>query len=506
MKIAIYQMDSIAGDFEGNANKIMAAAKTAYENGADILITPAFSLSGYDLGKLTNHNSIKQQIHEQVERLRRVKGIFIVFGTIEQIRKKIINRLFWIGARQVEILPIHELGDDLGCYIKFRDERLYKSYIYFDYSPFSRTRHADIQEKLKDKKILPRTSILCVRSSGGQDSAVFEGSSFALNNKNEITFQAAFNQETIEYIEFERKLFSGNVATRPETEEELLYTMAVSGLKNYVEKNGFKKLCLGLSGGLDSALVLSMAVDAVGAENCEVLLMPSIYTAEISNTAAEKMAKNLGVRYESVPIWDIYKSFKTALNNRFNNLPSDTTEENLQARIRGTILMALSNKTGALLLATGNKSELAMGYATLYGDMNGGFAPIKDLYKTQVFAIARWLNKHRNQEVIPQEIIDRKPSAELRPNQTDQDSLPEYEVLDKMLHNILEKNATVQELIAQGFDETEVRQTFDRLYKSEYKRKQGAIGTRLSNSLFGYDWVIPQTQRFDPNMSDKEWL
>ena len=496
MKIAIYQMDSTSGAFEANADKIIAAAIEAQEKGAEMLITPAFSLTGTGLQALLNYKKLDKQIEQQIKKIKQVKGISIIFGVIEREKDRFSHRILGLQNGKTHLILQQEYNEKSEYCIELAGKNKKNPLIYFDNSPFSLTQFQDTQEKLK--KFAKKRPVLCVRPAGGQDACVFDGSSFALNSQGEVSFQAAFNQESLEYIDFSDNIFSGSLNARPETEEELLYNIAVQGLKNYVTKNGFQKICLGLSGGLDSAIVLAMAVDCVGAENCEVLLMPSIYTAEISNTAAEKMAKNLGVKYESVPIWEIYQSFKTALSNRFDGLPDDITEENLQARIRGTLLMALSNKTGALLLTTGNKSEVAMGYATLYGDMNGGFAPIKDLYKTQVFAISRWLNKHRNQEVIPQEIIDRKPSAELRPNQTDQDSLPEYAVLDEMLYNILEKNATPKDLIKHGFDENEVRQTFRRLLNAEFKRRQGAIGTKLSNSAFGTDWIMPITHKFKP--------
>lgn len=496
MKIAIYQMDSTAGAFEANADKMINAAIKAQEQGAEMLITPAFSLTGTDLQQLLHYKKLDKHIRLQMEKLKQVKGISIIFGVIEREKNQFLHRIIGMQNGKTHLILQKEYNEKSACYIELVGKNKKNPLIYFDNSPFSLTHYKKTQDKLQ--KLAKKRPVLCVRAAGGQDACVFDGSSFALNARGELSFQAAFNQECLEYLDFEDNVFSGSLNTRPDTEEELLYNIAVQGLKNYISKNGFQKICLGLSGGLDSALVLAMAVDAVGAENCEVLLMPSIYTAEISNTAAEKMAKSLGVRYESVPIWEIYQSFKTALAHRFDGLPDDITEENLQARIRGTLLMALSNKTGALLLATGNKSEVAMGYATLYGDMNGGFAPIKDLYKTQVFAISRWLNIYKNQEIIPQEIIDRKPSAELRPNQTDQDSLPEYAVLDEMLYNILENNATQKDLIKQGFDENEVRQTFRRLYAAEYKRRQGAIGTKLSNSAFGIDWTIPLTHKFKP--------
>lgn len=265
-----------------------------------------------------------------------------------------------------------------------------------------------------------------------------------------------------------------------------------------MHKSGFQKACLGLSGGLDSALVLAIAADAIGAANCEVLLMPSQYTADISNTDAVLMAQTLGVKHHTVAIEPMFAAFKTSLAPVFDGAAEDVTEENLQARIRGTLLMALSNKSGALLLTTGNKSELATGYCTLYGDMNGGFAVIKDVLKTEAYDMARYVNTLTpGQETIPSRIITRPPSAELRANQTDQDSLPDYAVLDGIIERVMVDNASAAELLQQGYDSADVTRVLKLLKISEYKRRQGAIGPKVSRRNFGKDWRMPICQRFN---------
>ena len=300
MKIAIYQMDSTAGAFEANADKMINAAIKAQEEGAEMLITPAFSLTGTDLQQLLHYKKLDKHIRLQIEKLKQVKGISIIFGVIEREKDHFSHRIWGVQNGKTHLILQKEYNEKSDCYIELVGKNKKNPLIYFDNSPFSLTHYKKTQDKLQ--KLAKKRPVLCVRAAGGQDACVFDGSTFALNTRGEVSFQAAFNQECLEYLDFEDNIFSGSLNTRPDCEEELLYNIAVQGLKNYVTKNGFQKLCLGLSGGLDSAIVLAMAVDAVGAENCEVLLMPSIYTAEISNTAAEKMARNLGVRYESVPI------------------------------------------------------------------------------------------------------------------------------------------------------------------------------------------------------------
>jgi NAD+ synthase (glutamine-hydrolysing) len=279
-----------------------------------------------------------------------------------------------------------------------------------------------------------------------------------------------------------------------------LWDALVLGVRDYVGKNGFPGVLLGLSGGIDSALVLAVAVDALGADRVRTVMMPSPYTADISWIDARAMALRLGVRYDEISITPEFEAFKASLAGAFQGLAQDTTEENIQARIRGTLLMALSNKFGSIVLTTGNKSEMATGYCTLYGDMAGGFAVIKDLVKTTVFRLARWRNAHdpygTGLDPIPERIITRAPSAELRPDQTDQDSLPPYEVLDEILQRYMENDQGTQEIIAAGFDSEVVQRVTHLIKISEYKRRQSPVGIRVTHRSFGKDWRYPITSKF----------
>ncbi|MDQ5907219.1 MAG: hypothetical protein QG590_1703, partial [Pseudomonadota bacterium] len=278
------------------------------------------------------------------------------------------------------------------------------------------------------------------------------------------------------------------------TLEAQVYAALVLGVRDYIGKNGFPGVLIGLSGGIDSALTLAIAVDALGADKVRAVMMPSPYTADISLDDSRQMVKTLGVRYDEIAIAPAMKVFDDMLAKEFANLPSDTTEENLQARIRGNLLMALSNKTGALVLTTGNKSEMGVGYCTLYGDMAGGFAVIKDVFKTFVYRLSRWVNRER--EIIPERIITRPPSAELKPDQTDQDSLPPYEVLDAIMQAYMERDESPRQIIAAGYAEADVRRVVRLLRIAEYKRRQAPVGIRVTQRGFGKDWRYPITNRY----------
>jgi NAD+ synthase (glutamine-hydrolysing) len=287
----------------------------------------------------------------------------------------------------------------------------------------------------------------------------------------------------------------GPIAEVP-TLEQQAWSALVTGVRDYVNKNGFPGAIIGLSGGIDSALVLAVAVDALGAGRVRTVMMPSPYTADISWIDAREMADGLGVRHDEIPIANVFEAFKAGLAPFFAGLAEDATEENIQARIRGTLLMALSNKTGAIVLTTGNKSEMATGYCTLYGDMAGGFAVIKDVAKTLVYRLARWRNQQSGGSVIPERIITRAPSAELRPGQTDQDSLPPYEVLDGILALYMEEDRSVQEIIDQGYAPADVERVTRLIKINEYKRRQAPVGIRITHRAFGRDWRYPITSRF----------
>lgn len=346
-----------------------------------------------------------------------------------------------------------------------------------------------------------------VNQLGGQDELVFDGASFVLNADFALAVQLPAWEEKIAITEWTRTdagwvCAEGEKAVVEEG-DEALYLAVVQGLRDYVKKNRFPGVVLGLSGGIDSALVAAIAVDALGAENVHCVMLPYRYTSSESLTDAEACAKLLGVRYDTVPIEAPVAGLTSALETLFEGRQSDTTEENLQSRTRGVILMAISNKFGSMLLTTGNKSEVSAGYATIYGDMNGGFNPIKDLYKSRVFRMARWRNEHMPKDcsgpqgrVIPERIITRPPSAELRPDQKDEDSLPPYDVLDDILHCLIEEEMSVRDIVARGHDRAVVKRIEHLLYISEYKRRQAAPGVKVTTRNFGRDRRYPIVNGF----------
>ena len=370
-------------------------------------------------------------------------------------------------------------------------------------SPFHVGKGYERENTMRERVLATGLPMVYAHLVGGQDEVVFEGHSFALNGDGSLAGRAP---------SFEEKLFSALVeraqaaikivaAIEPErTADADLWDALVLGVRDYLGKNGFPGALLGLSGGIDSALVLAIAVDALGKDRVRTVMMPSPYTADISWIDAREMASRLGVRYDEISIVPEFEAFKASLAGEFKGLKEDTTEENIQARIRGTLLMALSNKFGSIVLTTGNKSELATGYCTLYGDMAGGFAAIKDLAKTTVFRLANWRNQHdpygTGSNPIPERIITRPPSAELRPDQKDQDSLPPYEVLDAILERYMENDESIEALLADGFDRADVERVTRLIKINEYKRRQAPIGIRVTHRSFGKDWRYPITNRF----------
>ena len=365
---------------------------------------------------------------------------------------------------------------------------------------------------------------------GGQDELVFDGSSFVCDANGQLlarsksfeedllvvdvdldenlrvnlteprrryTYMENLPVEVPQFDEPKRKKqqLSPSIA-QPYTREQEMFMALVTGLRDYVRKNGFKRVVLGLSGGMDSSLVAAIAVEALGAENVKGVLMPSMYTSKENIEDASLLAENLGIETFTIPITEVYESYLKTLEPMFSNMPRDATEENIQARIRGNYLMALSNKFGWLVLTTGNKSEIATGYCTLYGDTAGGFAVIKDVYKTDVYRIARWYNDWKGREIIPQRVFVKPPTAELRPNQTDQEKLPPYDVLDGILRLCIEEGLDAEEIVQKGYDPSTVGKVLQMLHTSEYKRKQAPIGTKISVRAFGKDWRMPTTNKF----------
>ena len=366
-------------------------------------------------------------------------------------------------------------------------------------SPFHINKRELREKMLKKRAIENDLNIIYVNLVGGQDELIFDGGSMVVNDRGKIDFKAPQFQEGLYLIEFEydgrghficpEKLLHHHL-----TKEERIYQALVLGVNNYVGKNNFKGAIIGLSGGIDSALTLCIAVDALGKENVEVLMMPSAYTADMSIEDARNQAENLDVKYHIIPIDKPFKAFNESLQPVFSNMPVDTTEENIQARIRGTLLMAVSNKSGKLVLTTGNKSEMSVGYATLYGDMAGGFAPLKDIPKKLVYRLATWRNQQS--PVIPQRTIDRAPTAELRENQLDEDTLPPYEILDPILERYIELDQSPEEIIKAGFNREIVQKIVMLVDRNEYKRRQAAPGIRISQRAFGRDRRYPITSGY----------
>ena len=338
--------------------------------------------------------------------------------------------------------------------------------------------------------------LLSVNRVGAQDELIFDGASFALNADGTLVTQLPMFISILHEVVFDirKKAFHKDMIIKVPSAEEQTYRALVRGVQDYVRQTGFKKVTLGLSGGVDSALTMAVAVDALGAENVHAIMMPTRYTAQMSLDDAKEMADRVGVRYDIVAIESMFNLFVETLTPVFDGKPADVTEENLQARIRGVILMAVSNKHAALVLNTGNKSELATGYCTLYGDMVGAYAVLKDIYKTLVYKICEWRNAtdvYELRNIIPHNIITRAPSAELRDNQTDQDSLPEYEILDDILERFIEQRQPVATIVAAGHDEAVVQKVVRLVRINEYKRRQGALGPRVTTLAFGKDWRMP---------------
>jgi NAD+ synthetase len=362
-------------------------------------------------------------------------------------------------------------------------------------SPFNRAQQAERYQKMGARVKETKLPLLYVHGTGGQDELVFDGASFALDAEGMITYQAETFREAIDIVNWEGTAVTGPMA-KPLTEEELIYRALMTGVGDYVNKNRFPGVLLGLSGGIDSALVLAICVDVLGPERVHAVMMPSDYTASISIEDAREMAKIHGVKYTEIAIKQVFDAFRSELAPSFEGRAEDTTEENLQSRIRGTLLMAMSNKFGSIVVTTGNKSEMATGYCTLYGDMAGGFAVIKDIVKTLVYRISNWRNTQGR--VIPQRVIDRAPSAELRHDQTDQDTLPPYEVLDAVVERYMERDMSPEQIAGMGYDLAAVRQVVRLIQLNEYKRRQAPPGVRITPRGFGKDWRYPITSGFRP--------
>ncbi len=537
-RIQVAQLNLLVGDVGGNADRVIAAAGRARADGVDLLIFPELTLTGYPPEDLLLRPELMERVEKALERLRAtcrgitlvlgyplsaVGGLFNVAGVLrdgevigEYAKQQLPNygvfdekRYFQAGAAPV---VLDHLGLKIGLSVcediwqegptRQAVDAGARILVNINASPFHAGKRAQREALVARRAKEHGIPIVYANLVGGQDELVFDGASFVADGSGRILKRAAVFEEDALTLDLddEGRLVAGDpepgtdLDSGREDEEAGVYGALVLGVRDYVRKNGFSGAVLGLSGGVDSALTLAIAVDALGADAVEGVLMPSRYTSEMSNADALEEAERLGVSTRVIPIEPPFQSFLSILEPAFEGLAADVTEENIQARCRGIILMAISNKTGRILLTTGNKSEMAVGYATLYGDMAGGFAPIKDVPKLLVYRLARYRNGLS--PVIPDRVLVRPPSAELRPDQTDQDSLPPYEVLDPILRLYIEEDEGIDAIVARGYPADIVRRVARLVDRNEYKRRQAPPGVRISTRAFGRDRRYPMTSGF----------
>jgi NAD+ synthetase len=533
LKVAIAQINCTVGDVAGNAAKILAAAETARLLGADLLLTPELALCGYPPEDLLLRPDFYRACEREISALAARLPLPAIVGHPEACEKSHYNAASLLRDGRVEAtyrkhrLPTYEVFDEARyfkpgaapgvfelkgvrcgvniCADVWEPEPAQVAraggaelLLVLNASPYhmnkQATRHATLRKRVAETGL----PVLYCNMVGGQDELVFDGASFALDATGRLTHQLAAFKETVALVEINAgRILPGTQIPEPPI-EKMVYSALKLGVRDYLGKNGFPGAIIGLSGGIDSALTLAVAVDALGADKVRAVMMPSPWTAQMSLDDSREMIRRLGVQYDEIPIAGAMEQFAGLLAPTFAALGPkpewDTTDENLQARIRGMILMALSNRTGRIVLTTGNKSEMAVGYATLYGDMAGGFAVIKDVFKTFVYRLARYRNGVS--DVIPENIITRAPSAELKPGQTDQDSLPPYAILDAIIEAYMERDRSPREIVGQGLPEADVRRVVGLLKRNEYKRRQAPPGIRVTKRAFGKDWRYPITSQY----------
>jgi NAD+ synthase (glutamine-hydrolysing) len=531
MYVAIAQLNQVVGDLRGNARSLAAAIEEGRRGGAALVVTPELSLSGYPPEDLLLRPAFLDACARELRELAaRVRGVTALVGYPEVHHGVRHNAVAVI--RDGAIAQVYRKAQ-LPNYTVFDEQRYFEpdgtpcvfnvegircaviicEDVWFP-APAARAKVAGAQlivvpngspyhthqQALRREQVSARARetalpIVYVNRVGGQDELVFDGASFAVDGTGAVAQQLPAWHETIALVRFDGGTPKPVRGGLDEALEPHVYHALVMGVRDYVNKNRFPGVLIGLSGGIDSALTLAVAVDALGRDRVRALMLPSRYNASISLDDAREMAGIVGVRYDEMPIEPIFNAFLETVAREFSGHPVDAAEENIQARIRGTLLMALSNKFGAIVLTTGNKSEMAVGYATLYGDMAGGFAVLKDISKTLVYRLARYRNSLGR--VIPERIITRPPSAELRENQTDQDSLPPYDVLDAILEAYVERDLSPAEIVARGFAADHVRKVVRLIKINEYKRRQAAVGIRITPRGFGKDWRYPITSAWN---------
>ena len=531
--VAIAQMNSIVGDFAANASKILDFARRAYALGADIVVTPELSLVGYPPEDLL----LRQSFYAKTEQA--LADLADALASMPHLHVLVGHPLHRLGANYNAVSVLRG-GKLIGSYCKqelpnttvFDEKRYFTADhvpLVFEVkglrfgvnicedtwfaaapanaraagaqvllvpngSPFHMNKQYLRYEVMRENVSSLGLSLVYANLVGGQDELIFDGASFVLDTQGQLQALLPQFEECLQLVQFQADQVHTSTIAEQGVLEQQVYQALVLGVRDYVGKNGFPSVLIGLSGGVDSALTLAIAVDALGADRVRAVMMPSAYTADISITDSRDMVARLGVQYDEIAIAPAMAVFDQLLAPAFVGRNIDTTEENIQARIRGTLLMAMSNKFGSIVLTTGNKSEMAVGYCTLYGDMAGGFAVIKDIAKTLVYRLCAWRNQA--QEIIPERILTRAPSAELRPDQLDQDSLPPYEVLDAIMQMYMEENQSIANILAAGFRAEDVQRVTRLIKINEYKRRQAPIGIRVTQRGFGRDWRYPVTSRF----------
>ena len=535
VNIALAQVDLVVGDVAGNTEKILEYCNRARDElRADLVVFPELSICGYPPEDLLFHSGLRKRVGDAVDHIRATaRDIAVLFGFPEYDGDCIYNSAVVFRNGEVlahyrkRLLPNYRVFDEVRYFTAGKDAAVFslngvrlgvnicedvwqagppaaaraagaEAIIVINGSPYHAQRQQQREEAVSKRVAECGIPFVYLNMVGGQDELVFDGGSFVMDADGTVVCRAKPFLEGL----YEVRLDADGAGVRPRPavvermleKEESVYEALVCGTRDYVDKNGFPGVILGLSGGIDSALVLAIACDALGADRVRAVMMPFRYTSNMSQEDAARQSALLGVRYDIIPIAPIYDATIGQLEPIFEGREEDVTEENIQARCRGLLLMSISNKTGRMLLTTGNKSEMAVGYATLYGDMAGGFAPIKDCSKSLVYRLARFRNSRS--EAIPERVITRPPSAELRPDQKDTDSLPEYDVLDPILEAFIEQDLSVAEIVERGFDRDVVVRILELVKRNEYKRRQAPPGIRISGRAFGRDWRYPITSRY----------
>jgi len=535
VKVALAQVDLAVGDVAGNTEKIIEyASRARNELGAELVVFPELSVCGYPPEDLLFHAGLRYKVENALAEIRsQVSGIAILIGYPEYDEGHIYNTCSVFKDGEVlahyrkQSLPNYSVFDEERYFTRGKDPSVFtingvriglnicedvwgsgpmasnrsagaECVIAINGSPYEIDSQINRESQLRKRVAEVEIPVIYVNMVGGQDELVFDGGSFAMSAQGEICFRAPSFEEGLHELVLQGTVSGvvpeASACTELLDTEASVYKALITGTRDYVTKHGFPGVILGLSGGIDSALVATIACDAIGADRVRAVMMPFRYTSNMSQEDAAKQAAILGIGYDVIPIEPMYEATMEQLEPVLGEREPDATEENIQARCRGVLLMAISNKTGRMLLTTGNKSEMAVGYATLYGDMAGGFAPIKDCSKTLVYRLAKYRNSLG--EAIPERVISREPSAELSPDQKDSDSLPDYDVLDPILEAFIEQDLSVAEITELGFDRDTVIRILEMVKRNEYKRRQAPPGIRISGRAFGRDWRYPITSGY----------